>query len=582
MSHLRFIPAKVTLLAAFMVLPFWGCGDDSSNSNSDTQGTYEGNLPPCEIYESEDNSFWFQELEDTTLVCDAKNGTWKDFSTLAEWAAGRPCIDESKEHEINDTLKIVCDNGIWRVETELEIKLDNVCFKKDEGATDDLYTKVEGNESLVPVYYMCTGGEWKVVSEIEYKSGLCTDERDGDVFTESVEIYDSIAQKTVSVPFSICENGEWRPADTLDVVLDLGCTDRFDGVKKEYSISRRTDGKDPYCEDENYYICKDSHWRLRTTSEMPHPEECLDTCFVERFDGFHVCVPHSKADYYNWITVPTEDLAYDILYHGECDSKRDGKIILGRYQCLDGQFVKIDSVENQLQGKCTKEREAEVKAILTGSSGKIEYLTCHDGTWQIATDIEILNELYSCDDNEGEFMTYSRNEDDETPVTSLNGYICENGSWRELKENEKYTKKLCNEKNESVVNNGYICDGGEWRKATDAEEYCGGCSSKKYNETCSPTADTTYICEDKSWRIASGAESSYGLCLDSINGVVEIDYDAEVSGFFICKSGSWEKAASADDVRDGTCRTESDTWYFVDQEFICQGGTWKDVPSSGD
>ena len=381
---------------------------------------------------------------------------------------------------------------------------------------------------------MCLDGNWEEIDGLVYRAGFCTKEFEGGFTYEWVDTYDSAGHSTREQDF-VCEGEKWRPAEEMELLLEESCSEAKQGQKAKYSVvSSRLfrPGEDDRCEADDYYICDKGKWRLAKKSEQGIKQkeiECPKACYAQRSEGYYVCIPEEGFDgeeYYSWIFAPTLDLADDIIREGACNSEREGKRAGNKYQCLNGEFVELDSLENRLGGKCTQKRQNEIQNISVGidplhptqSTMDVEYYICIDTTWRVATDLEILEKQNSCKTHLGQFISYDRHAGrgftDASYVPNPTDYICDSTGWRLANESEKTTQMLCHEPNEYQIVQGLLCENGTWRKQTKFEISCGFCNENNFATFCRPdwAEDTSYVCENDSWRPATELEDNLGLC----------------------------------------------------------------------
>lgn len=578
---------RVFLMAIpFLILSFYGCGDDSSSSRESVQ---DEPSRPCEISESGIvNWFDMEEVNDTLLVCNPITGSWENATRMEKWVVGLPCSDiRSDEYEISDSTVFVCADSAWRKKNRLEFATGEICSKNREGSSaENLHD--EAYNWLDPKYYLCSDGAWTEVSAIESKAGICTKKRNGEFSYEWVDIYDSATGYTRRDQDFVCEGkeGKWRLAQDLEKRLDAPCTRSDIGQHEEWPIHFRSDEKFLSCESYHYYTCSDSGWRISTKSEKNFKSDdllCGSGCYVERNEGFYVCIEEQRLDgeYYNKVTlVDNMSLAYDIYKNGGCTQERE-ETFLYDYQCIGGKYVKLDSLEQKLQGKCTKNIEKKVRSISSPLNPREDiHYVCENEQWIFADGADVLETTFPCEENKGDYAFTATNFSNllsGLPLDSLS-YICDGNIWREADEGEIATHELCDDENNYAVTNGYVCQNNSWHKATDAEEYCGACHEAKYAETCRINESRVYMCENSSWRKATEVEAYIGICDSTAEGVVGFYFDGDA--FYACKSRTWEKIQNMDEIEGKSCIYEEDgmTRYFEDTPFLCQEGIWGESP----
>lgn len=582
------LPTLLMAISSSLIL-LSGCSDSTSSSNEETES---GRWKYCNV--SEKNyvySFLTETRHDTLFVCDPYTGTWKDANTMAEWAVDIGCDAGPREFVVSDSLVFVCSKGVWRPKTDLELDLDLVCNEENEGSTSEKYLQSWPFQE----YFMCMDGNWEEIDGLIYRAGFCTKEFEGGISYEWVDTYDSSGRSTREQNF-VCEGEKWRLADEMELFLEESCSEAKQGLRATHNVlSRRlfSPGEEDRCEADDYYICDKGKWRMAKNSEQSIKKneiECYKPCYAQRNEGYYVCIPEETFDgdeYYNWINAPTQDLAYDILKRGACNSEREGERAGNNYQCLNGKFVELDSLENRLGGKCTQKRQNEIRNVSVGFDPlhpgslnmDVEYFICVDTNWRVATDLEILEKQNSCATHLGQFFSYDRHSGkgltDASYVPNPIDYICDSTGWRLADESEKITQMLCHEPNEFLVIQGHLCENGTWRKQTKVEAECGICNDSRYTDICRPgrAEDSAYVCESNSWRLATELENDLGLC-----GGDRVDlamYHINEGCFYICKSGTWTRISDFQDAIGEKCGWEDETQYFDQVEVMCKDGVWK-------
>ncbi len=383
-----------------------------------------------------------------------KDGVWNDSVTataVADWASAvslstyysaiRSNIKGWKISDIIPDFEKSMDKFWWE-----NYGLGD-CDKEREGvvkANTNALSKLNG------VHFICKDNLWRLASDIEKDTFGWEKSTDGTIkkgnVTDSIYVFD----KTV-----------WRAADNVEAKLG-GCVAAIaDSVGKV---------------DSNYFICKDSVWRLASDIEK---------------------------DTYKWKAGKDDDVKFGDVVKTNCYVYEDKVWRAGEANdCSLG-----------LRG-CTVLRQDTV-----GQGSDKNWYKCVSQTWRTATDIEKDTATWGHGEFEGEIRQGQVNEKDY--------YIYEvrKKAWRlaSILEYDTYQKKCTNDgvifDGTFIKTNKYVCDDGVFRAATENEVSVGlGCTNYTEGTYWIPKGYYSfYKCHASVWKFTT-EKLNYGEVVDPRDG----------------------------------------------------------------
>ena len=437
------------------------------------------------------------------------------------------CTDGEKKTVLTDTSLYRCAFGVWFK----ELKSVPECTKKNENET--FYKNAA---------YVCINENWRELTAIEAKLGVCTKSLSG-----KTKVSDNKTYKCDTSLF-------WR---SLTLAESTGeCTTANNGKTTSYG--------------DTSYICRGTSWQKMTQIELDS-----GVCNKERQGELLRVKPlysyrdttYYKCNNYEWkSTIAAEDII------GKCDSTKTAdsiyRVASTNYVCDNGTWRAPTSMETSY-GFCNAKNQDSIK-----KSGSTKYI-CDKGTWRITN----AEEYYGACTDSLEDITYSydsklyacinkkwtvlpeppvsslsyctkKNQGTKTKTTSPKAYyICDNYQWQKI-DSLSYTIGICNKDsvgvrksnyecrdksgtyswvkltiaeqlgaectalNDGDLNQGYVCDSTKWRLQTTREKNIGEtCTNSKIGQS-TDYAGESYTCQARGWVSFSEEMSSLGACTD--------------------------------------------------------------------
>ena len=476
------------------------------------------------------------------------SSSYFDSTTMVKTVADldSTCIDGEKKTVVKDSSLYRCAFGVWFK----EIKSVPECTQKNENET--FYKNAA---------YICINENWRELTAIEAKLGVCTK---------------ALAGKT-----KVTDNKTYKCDSTLWKVLTLSeatgeCTSANNGKTATYG--------------DTSYICRGTTWQKMVQIELDS-----GVCSKDRFGEILRVKPRSSyydttyylCNDYSWTT--TTDPEYII---GACDTSKTDSIynVSGNYYvCENKAWRKTTNIENSY-GLCNSKMQGTLKST---------YI-CDKGEWRIATAEEYYG---ACTDSLK----------DTQYIYNSKTYACFNQKWNELPAPPVSSMSYCTKKNDGSMYRTtttprayYLCNNYEWQKIDSLSYVYGMCSKDSLgvrkiphkdslgyecketaagyswtrltiNDYAACTAATQdsllkgYVCDNGSWRLQTALEKSIGLCTTRNNG----ERIKSGSSYYECASGSWKSITEAQ-YSLGECTTENDSAIAVykNVQYLCANKKW--------
>ena len=500
----------------------YGKSSSSSNKSSSSSSRYSSSS----AYSSSSN------YTDTTTV--------KTVTDLAD-----SCSDGEEK-------TVSADSSIYRCVYSTWFKiLKNIpdCTKKNEAET---FYKNDP--------YVCINSNWRVISEIEAKLGVCTKALSGTTKSTDNKNY-------------VCDSTKWRLTTISEVKGE--CTSAKNGTTASYNDTN--------------FICRGTTWQKLTQIEQDS-----GVCSKDRFGEVLRVKPlysnrdttYYKCDEYEWTTTTA---AEDII--GKCDSTKtaDSIYIVSsvKYVCDNGTWRAPTSMEISY-GFCNAKNQDSIK-----KSGSTKYI-CDKGTWRITNAEEYYgtctdalqdttysydSKLYACINKKWTVLpepplstlTYctKKNQGSKTKTTSPKAYyICDNYQWQKI-DSLSYTIGMCNKDSVGVRKSNYECRDKsgtyQWVKLTIAEQLGAECTALNDGELIQG-----YVCDSTKWRLQTTREKNIGeTCSHSKIGT-RADYAGES---YTCQAKGWVSATEEMNSM-GACSDEGRILKNTSMTKVCYLGNW--------
>ena len=519
--------------------------DEKSHSNwyddDDSSSSYGKSSSSSNKYSS--SSYYYSSYDMVVPSSSSYIDTTTTVKTVADLDS---CTDGEKRTVLKDSSVYRCVYSVWFK----EIKAIPECTEKNESET--FYKNAP---------YICMNGNWRELSEIEAKLGVCTNALAGTT-------------KTTDNKYYKCDSTQWRVMTLSDVTGE--CTSEKNGKTASYG--------------DTSYVCRGTSWQKMTEIELDS-----GVCSKDRFGDILRVKPRSSyydTTYYvcnNYAWTTTTDPA-DII--GACDSSKADTIykVAGySYVCDNKAWRKTTSVENSY-GLCNSKNQGALRS---------SYI-CDKGEWRTPT----AEEYYGACTDSLKDVLYTYNS---------KTYACFNLKWNELPEPPVSSMSLCTKKNDGTTYRTtttprayYLCSNYEWQKIDSLSYTYGMCSKDSLgvrkiphkdslgyecketstgyswtrltiNDYAACTAATQdsllkgYVCDDGSWRLQTALEKSIGLCTTKNNG----EKVKSGTSYYECTSGSWKSITEAQ-YSLGECTTENDSAIAVykNVQYLCANKKW--------
>ena len=519
--------------------------DEKSHSNwyddDDSSSSYGKSSSSSNKYSS--SSYYYSSYDMVVPSSSSYIDTTTTVKTVADLDS---CTDGEKRTVLKDSSVYRCVYSVWFK----EIKAIPECTEKNESET--FYKNAP---------YICMNGNWRELSEIEAKLGVCTNALAGTT-------------KTTDNKYYKCDSTLWRVMTLSDVTGE--CTSEKNGKTASYG--------------DTSYVCRGTSWQKMTEIELDS-----GVCSKDRFGDILRVKPRSSyydTTYYvcnNYAWTTTTDPA-DII--GACDSSKADTIykVAGySYVCDNKAWRKTTSVENSY-GLCNSKNQGALRS---------SYI-CDKGEWRTPT----AEEYYGACTDSLKDVLYTYNS---------KTYACFNLKWNELPEPPVSSMSLCTKKNDGSMYRTtttprayYLCNNYEWQKIDSLSYTYGMCSKDSLgvrkiphkdslgyecketaagyswtrltiNDYAACTAATQdsllkgYVCDNGSWRLQTALEKSIGLCTTKNNG----ERKKSGTSYYECASGSW-KAITEAQYSLGECTTENDSAIAVykNVQYLCANQKW--------
>lgn len=422
------------------------------------------------------------------------------------------CTDGEKKTVLTDTSLYRCAFGVWFK----ELKSVPECTKKNENET--FYKNAA---------YVCINENWRELTAIEAKLGVCTKSLSG-----KTKVTDN---KTYKCDTSLV----WRSLTLAEATGE--CTTANNGKTTSYG--------------DTSYICRGTSWQKMTQIELDS-----GVCNKERQGELLRVKPlysyrdttYYKCNNYEWkSTIAAEDII------GKCDSTKTAdsiyRVASTNYVCDNGTWRAPTTMETSY-GFCNAKNQDSIK-----KSGSTKYI-CDKGTWRITN----AEEYYGACTDSLEDITYSydsklyacinkkwtvlpeppvsslsyctkKNQGTKTKTTSPKAYyICDNYQWQKI-DSLSYTIGICNKDSVGVRKSNYECRDKSgtysWVKLTIAEQLGAECTALNDGDL-----NQGYVCDSTKWRLQTTREKNIGeTCTNSKIGE-KVDYAGES---YTCQARGW-------------------------------------------
>ena len=407
-----------------------------------------------------------------------EDGVWDDFVTatvIADWAATK-----SLAGELGSIRNNIAEWGFSDEVPAFEKYVDEywwqiyslgICDKKHKGDVKAASNVLSGNNG---VYFICDDGDWRMATDIEKDTYGWNAGKDGKVKNGSV----------VETNCYVYEDSDWRAGNENDCSLGLrGCTKmRQDTVgkgsdeawyicdnqkwrvatdieKDTYGWKAGKDGKVKHGSvvEKNCYVYEDSVWRVGNESDCSLGlRGCTkmrqDTVGTGSDKEWYICDEQKwrkaadlEKDTYGWKAGKDGDAKNGTIVEKNCYVYEDSAWRTGNESdCSLG-----------LRG-CTKMRQDTV-----GTGSDKEWYICDEQKWRKATDIE--KDTYG-------WKVGKDGDAKNGTVVEKNCYVYEDSAWRASNESDcslglrGCTKLRQNEAGKGSDGAGYRCESGEWHK----------------------------------------------------------------------------------------------------------------------
>ena len=460
------------------------------------------------------------------------------------------CDTKEKVWVQEDSSTYTCVYGKWFKEVYKEPE----CSKANEG---DTYYKNRP--------YVCDGGEWREINELEARLGYCTKAKQRDTIAYKDTMY-------------ICDSLTWRKRTLNDAHGTCTATNAGDSI---------------YYEGENY-VCRNEYWRVLNNDEIK-----FGVCNKNRlgeviFDGkyYNIC-----KDYEWRTTFEPEDVI------GKCDTtKTDSvyKIVYYDHVCRGGTWYTANAKEIAF-GVCNGKTQGTVKQTDTTT-----YI-CDKGIWRIASVEEAMGKCtaalqdtvyvadgttYACNNLQWQKLTvpvssfpYCTKKTNGTKKTSGSKYyICDNYVWSQV-DMPTYYYGACNEAlldsiwHANKDSLGYKCTLSSttysWVRATIVDE-AGTCTS-----AIQDSVYRGYVCDNSKWRTLTAFEKKNGKCTQTNIG----DLLAAAGYYYQCGAAGWVTIDEEDyNVYQTTCNEDNDSLVIKTKAsiYLCSNNKWGYFPTTSE
>ena len=456
------------------------------------------------------------------------------------------CSDGEKKTVLADTSLYRCAFGVWFKE------LKNVpeCTKKNENET--FYKNAA---------YVCINENWRELTAIEAKLGVCTKSLSG-----KTKVSDN---KTYKCDTTLV----WRSLTLAEATGE--CTSANNGKTTAYG--------------DTSYICRGTSWQKMTQIELDS-----GVCNKDRQGELLRVKPlysyrdttYYKCNNYEWKSTTA---AEDII--GKCDSTKTAdsiyRVASTNYVCDNGTWRSPTSMETSY-GFCNAKNQDSIK-----KSGSTKYI-CDKGTWRITNAEEYYgactdslqditysydSKLYACINKKWTVLpeppvsslSYctKKNQGSKTKTTSPKAYyICNNYQWQKI-DSLSYTIGMCIKDSVGVRKSNYECRDNsgtyQWVKLTIAEQLGAECTALNDGELIQG-----YVCDSTKWRLQTTREKNIGeTCTNSKIGQ-NTDYAGES---YTCQAKGW--VSSTEEMSSmGACTDEGRILQNATMTKVCYLEKW--------
>ena len=456
------------------------------------------------------------------------------------------CSDGEKKTVLADTSLYRCAFGVWFKE------LKNVpeCTKKNENET--FYKNAA---------YVCINENWRELTAIEAKLGVCTKSLSG-----KTKVSDN---KTYKCDTTLV----WRSLTLAEATGE--CTSANNGKTTAYG--------------DTSYICRGTSWQKMTQIELDS-----GVCNKDRQGELLRVKPlysyrdttYYKCNNYEWKSTTA---AEDII--GKCDSTKTAdsiyRVASTNYVCDNGTWRAPTSMETSY-GFCNAKNQDSIK-----KSGSTKYI-CDKGSWRITNAEEYYgactdslqditysydSKLYACINKKWTVLpeppvsslSYctKKNEGSKTKTTSPKAYyICDNYQWQKI-DSLSYTIGMCIKDSVGVRKSNYECRDNsgtyQWVKLTIAEQLGAECTALNDGDLIQG-----YVCDSTKWRLQTTREKNIGeTCTNSKIGQ-NTDYAGES---YTCQAKGW--VSSTEEMSSmGACTDEGRILQNATMTKVCYLEKW--------
>lgn len=456
------------------------------------------------------------------------------------------CSDGEKKTVLADTSLYRCAFGVWFKE------LKNVpeCTKKNENET--FYKNAA---------YVCINENWRELTAIEAKLGVCTKSLSG-----KTKVSDN---KTYKCDTTLV----WRSLTLAEATGE--CTSANNGKTTAYG--------------DTSYICRGTSWQKMTQIELDS-----GVCNKDRQGELLRVKPlysyrdttYYKCNNYEWKSTTA---AEDII--GKCDSTKTAdsiyRVASTNYVCDNGTWRSPTSMETSY-GFCNAKNQDSIK-----KSGSTKYI-CDKGTWRITNAEEYYgactdslqditysydSKLYACINKKWTVLpeppvsslSYctKKNQGSKTKTTSPKAYyICDNYQWQKI-DSLSYTIGMCIKDSVGVRKSNYECRDNsgtyQWVKLTIAEQLGAECTALNDGDLIQG-----YVCDSTKWRLQTTREKNIGeTCTNSKIGQ-NTDYAGES---YTCQAKGW--VSSTEEMSSmGACTDEGRILQNATMTKVCYLEKW--------
>lgn len=494
----------------------------SSSSTRYSSSEFEVILPSSSSYF--DSTTMVKTIADLDSTCTdgEKKTVLKDSSlyrcTFGVWFKEVKNVPECTKKNENETFyknaAYVCLNENWRELTAIEAKL-GVCTKALAGKT-----KVTDNKT-----YKCDSTLWHVLTLSE-ATGECSSANNGKTASYGDTSY-------------ICRGTTWQKMVQIELDSGVCSKDRFGEILR---IKPRSSYYDT-----TYYICNDYSWTATTD-----PEYIVGACDTSKTDSIYKVAGYSYVcENKAWRKTTSIENSY-----GLCNSKMQGSL-RSSYICDKGEWRTPTAEE--YYGACTD----SLKDVLYTYNSKT--YACFNLKW-IELPAPPVSSMSICTKKNAGSMY-------RTTTTPRAYYYCQDYVWQKI-DSLSYTYGMCSKDSLGVRkiphkdSLGYEC------KETAAGYSWTRLSINDYAACTAATQDSLlkgYVCDNGTWRLLTTLEKSIGLCTTKNNGVRK----KSGTSYYECSSGSW-KAITEEQYSLGECTTENDSAIAVykNVQYLCANQKW--------